>query len=80
MSDPGPEFELDQRVQVGGCVGLITVITNDIVAVSGRYHYAGGGYEDWIMTYDKSLVRQKSKWNDSPWDDMWNFEDVEPEF
>lgn len=64
------------KVDVGGCVGLITEINPRCVRVEGTYFYTdgcqGGESEPWNFLYGRHEF-SKAKWNDS----RWNAVDIE---
>lgn len=62
---------LNDRVDVGGCVGIITNIDGDDITVSGTYYYVGGGREHWKFHYKKTDFKSMNT-------TLWNLQDAEP--
>jgi len=53
---------VNDEVNVGGCVGIICDITNDIVKVKGKYYYVGNVIEHWCFAYKLNIFNQ-AEWN-----------------
>ena len=77
------EFQLEDNIYVGGCVGRAVEITETEIVVAGRYHYydiemeANPNlqiWEDWQFRYSILEFAEKAFWDDLH--NYWNAEDV----
>ena len=69
-------LSLDQRVEVGGCVGKVSELTETEVVVRGTYYYVGGPSEPWRFVYDRRVFEKDSKWNEEF--EQWDAQDITP--
>ena len=71
-----PEICIDNRVYVGGCVGVIENITDNLIKVTGTYHYVEGDADPWRFFYDRDTFENVACWDDKR--NQWNISSIEP--
>jgi hypothetical protein len=62
------KIALDDMVDVGGCTGRITKLTEDKVYVDGVYHYSEEYKEPWTCVYNRVDFEEVPRYGNGEWD------------